>query len=111
MLVSLEHHFGSTYDAPGAANPLLSGMTLLLGLAAHVGNRAWRLASGRGVASGTWTSTKRAAGGERDAPSRRNLPCHHGNDLGLTPTPLAKAAAVWPLAVQLATAARHHSRE
>jgi len=44
VLVSLEHHFGATYDAPSAQNPLLSGETMLKGLAARVGSRAWRVA-------------------------------------------------------------------
>ena len=44
VLVSLEHHFGTTYDQPTAQNPLLSGQTLLTGLAARVGGRAWRVA-------------------------------------------------------------------
>ncbi len=44
VLVSLEHHFGKTFDAPAAANPLLSGETLLTGLAGKVSNRAWRVA-------------------------------------------------------------------
>ncbi|HQP35349.1 MAG TPA: DUF5722 domain-containing protein [Polyangiaceae bacterium] len=44
VLVSLEHHFGSTYDNPSASNPLLSGETMLKGLAARVGTRAWRVA-------------------------------------------------------------------
>ena len=44
VLVSLEHHFGTSYDQPTAQNPLLSGQTLLTGLAARVGGRAWRVA-------------------------------------------------------------------
>jgi len=44
VLISLEHHFGSTYDKPSAKNPLLSGQTMLKGLAARVGKRAWRVA-------------------------------------------------------------------
>jgi hypothetical protein len=44
VLVSLEHHFGSTYDQPTAQNPLLSGETFLKGLASRVGSRAWRVA-------------------------------------------------------------------
>lgn len=44
VLVSLEHHFGKTFDAPSAANPLLSGETLLTGLAPKLGGRAWRVA-------------------------------------------------------------------
>jgi Family of unknown function (DUF5722) len=44
VLVSLEHHFGATFDAPAAQNPLLSGVTLLTGFASKIGNRAWRVA-------------------------------------------------------------------
>jgi hypothetical protein len=44
ILISLEHHFGSSYDAPAANNPLLSGQTMLTGLASRVGSRAWRVA-------------------------------------------------------------------
>lgn len=44
VLVSLEHHFGATFDDPGASHPLLSGETFLRGFAARVGNRAWRVA-------------------------------------------------------------------
>ncbi|MEO5729643.1 MAG: DUF5722 domain-containing protein [Byssovorax sp.] len=44
VLVSLEHHFGAVYDTPAAQNPLLSGSTLLTGLASKIGNRAWRVA-------------------------------------------------------------------
>ena len=44
VLVSLDHHFGATFDTPAAQNPLLSGATLLTGLAAKIGNRAWRVA-------------------------------------------------------------------
>ncbi|MCC7537795.1 MAG: hypothetical protein IT379_16345 [Deltaproteobacteria bacterium] len=44
VLVSLEHHFGSTFDRPADADALLSGETFLRGLAARVGGRAWRVA-------------------------------------------------------------------
>lgn len=44
VLVSLEHHFGTVFDRPAAADPLLSSQTFLTGLAARVGNRAWRVA-------------------------------------------------------------------
>ena len=44
VLVSLDHHFGAAFDTPAAQNPLLSGATLLTGLAAKIGNRAWRVA-------------------------------------------------------------------
>ena len=44
VLVSLEHHFAQSLDAPGAASPVLSVQTFLIGLAARVGNRAWRVA-------------------------------------------------------------------
>ncbi len=44
VLVSLEHHFGASFDAPTAQNPLLSGATLLTGFASKIGNRAWRVA-------------------------------------------------------------------
>jgi hypothetical protein len=44
VLVSLEHHFGSSFDDPGAQSPLLSAQTFLAGLAPLVGTRAWRVA-------------------------------------------------------------------
>lgn len=44
VLISLEHHFGKTFDAPAATNPLLSGETFLTGFAAKIGARAWRVA-------------------------------------------------------------------
>ncbi len=44
VFISLEHHFGTTFDNPGAKNPLLSGETFLTGFAAGVGDRAWRVA-------------------------------------------------------------------
>jgi hypothetical protein len=44
VLVSLEHHFGKTFDQPAASDALLSGMTLLSGIAPLVAPRAWRVA-------------------------------------------------------------------
>lgn len=44
VLVSLEHHFGKAFDQPGASDALLSGMTLLSGIAPLVAPRAWRVA-------------------------------------------------------------------
>jgi hypothetical protein len=44
VLISLEHHFGPSFDAPSAQNPLLSGATFLTGFAAKVAPRAWRVA-------------------------------------------------------------------
>ena len=44
VLISLEHHFGTAFDAPSAQNPLLSGMTFLTGFASRVAPRAWRVA-------------------------------------------------------------------
>lgn len=44
VLISLEHHFGSTFDALAAENPLISGETFLTGFAARVGARQWRVA-------------------------------------------------------------------
>jgi hypothetical protein len=45
VLVSLDQHFGAPdFDQPTAAHPLLSGMTVLTGVAARVAPRAWRVA-------------------------------------------------------------------
>jgi len=44
VLMSLEHHFGTAYDQPAATNPLLSGMTMIAGVADRAGGRAWRVA-------------------------------------------------------------------
>ena len=44
VLVSLEHHFGTAFDAPSATNPLLSGQTFLTTLAPLIAPRAWRVA-------------------------------------------------------------------
>lgn len=44
VLVSLEHHFAASLDAPAAANPVVSVQTFLTGFATLVGDRAWRVA-------------------------------------------------------------------
>ncbi|CAN5453948.1 hypothetical protein BH11MYX1_BH11MYX1_13310 [soil metagenome] len=44
VLVSLEHHFAQSLDAPAAASPVLSVQTFLTCLAARLGNRSWRVA-------------------------------------------------------------------
>ncbi len=44
VFISLDPHFGRVYDQPAAANPKLSGMTLIEGVAARVGARKWRVA-------------------------------------------------------------------
>ncbi|MFO0587926.1 MAG: DUF5722 domain-containing protein [Polyangiaceae bacterium] len=44
VLVSLDHHFGKTFDQPAAGDAMLSGMTVLSGVAPLVAPRAWRVA-------------------------------------------------------------------
>jgi hypothetical protein len=44
VLASLEHHWGNEFDKPADEHPLLSGRTLVDGLAARVGGRAMRVA-------------------------------------------------------------------
>ncbi|MBI2893569.1 MAG: hypothetical protein HYY06_08445 [Deltaproteobacteria bacterium] len=44
VLISLEHHFGAAFDRPDAQNPILSGETMIRGVAARAGDRAWRVA-------------------------------------------------------------------
>jgi hypothetical protein len=44
VLISLEHHFGSNFDDPGATHPLLGGKTMIDGLGTRVGKRDLRVA-------------------------------------------------------------------
>lgn len=44
VLISLDHHFGKTFDQPAAARPLLSGETFLARFASKVSPRPWRVA-------------------------------------------------------------------
>lgn len=44
VLISLEHSFGKSLDAPSATHPLLSGETFLTRFGQNVAPRAWRVA-------------------------------------------------------------------
>lgn len=44
VLFSFEHHFGSAFDSPGAASPVLGAETFMLRAAPLVAPRAWRVA-------------------------------------------------------------------
>lgn len=44
VLISFEHHFGTVFDDPAAAHPLLSVQTFLGSLAPRLGDRLWRVA-------------------------------------------------------------------
>lgn len=44
VLISLEHHFDEKYDNPAGSPALLSGVSIIKGVAAKAGDRHWRLA-------------------------------------------------------------------
>ncbi len=44
ILMSFTHHFDTTFDQPGAQNPLLSVKTFVTEVAALIGDREWRVA-------------------------------------------------------------------
>jgi len=44
VLISLDHQFGTALQRPAASDATLAGQTVLSGLAARVGDRAWRVA-------------------------------------------------------------------
>jgi hypothetical protein len=44
VLISLDHQFGTALQRPTASDATLAGQTVLNGLAARVGDRAWRVA-------------------------------------------------------------------